>query len=351
MLIIDKYAPTCIENTYFNKPELIKLQKMSKDNAIPHIIFFGPEGSGKKKTINLFLEMLYGEGINKLKDTKYTVFGSGNIATEVILKQSNHHIVIEPNNNNFDRYLIQEVVREYAKRIPLKCFKTSKTFKTVLINNIDNMSYYAQTSLRRTMEIYSSTCRFIIWGYSLSRIIEPLRSRCYCFRLKAPSNGELLEMILDIGFYENIKLNLSDCHNIIKRSGRNIKTLSWLLDCKKINEPFDTSYDDFIGAVTNKLYNCNLNDITGIRDLLYNAIITNIQGRAIIRSVIDKIIDDNKLSDYVKMRIIENAAYYEHNLVRKRRDIKHIEGFIISVMTIIYNDKNNIDIYNEKLMI
>jgi len=351
MLVIDKYAPTCIEDSYFNKAELNKLQKMSKDNAIPHIIFFGPEGSGKKKTINLFLEMLYGDGIYKLKDTKYEVTGSSNISTEVILKQSNYHIVIEPNNNNFDRYLIQEVVREYAKRIPLKCFTTNKTFKTVLINNIDNMSYYAQTSLRRTMEKYSHTCRFIIWGYSLSRIIDPLRSRCYCFRLRAPTCSELLEIVIDVGYYENMKLSLDDCYDIIKRSGRNIKTLAWLLDCKKIGEPFETSYDKFIDTVTDILYNNNLDDVKVIRNSLYNAIITNIQGRSIIKSIVDKLIENDTLSEYVKMRIIENAAYYEHNLVRKRRDIKHIEGFIISIMVIIFNEKNNINTINEKLMI
>ena len=213
------------------------------------------------------------------------------------------------------------------------------------------MSYYAQTSLRRTMEKYSNTCRFIIWGYSLSRIIDPLRSRCYCFRLKAPTYSELLEMVLDVAFYENLKLNLHECHDIIMKSNTNIKTLAWLLDCKKIGESYVTSYDEFIDKVTNKLYDNNLSDIKNIRDLVYNALITNIQGRSIIKSIVDKIIHNDKLSEYVKMRIIENAAYYEHNFVRKRRDIKHIEGFIISVMVTIYNDKNGITEINEKMMI
>ena len=40
--------------------------------------------------------MLYGDGIYKLKDTKYMVTGSSNVSTEVILKQSNYHIVLNP---------------------------------------------------------------------------------------------------------------------------------------------------------------------------------------------------------------------------------------------------------------
>ena len=35
-----------------------------------------------------------------------------------MIKQSKHHIIIEPNNNNFDRYLIQDIVKEYARRYP-----------------------------------------------------------------------------------------------------------------------------------------------------------------------------------------------------------------------------------------
>jgi replication factor C subunit 3/5 len=351
MLVINKYAPVSIEDSYFNKPELEKLRKMAEDNAIPHIIFYGPEGCGKRTTVNMFLEMLYGDGIYKLKDTKYEIVGSGNITTEVIIKQSNYHIVIEPNNNNFDRYLIQQVVREYAKRIPLKFFTNNKIFKTVFINNIDNMSYYAQTSLRRTMEKYSHTCRFIILGYSLSKIIGPLKSRCYCFRLKAPTESELLEMIIDVSFYEKFNIGLKECDNIINKSNRNIKTLAWLLDCKKIDESYDTAYDDFIDTVINILYDVDLNDITRIKNLIYNALITNINGKLIMKSLINKLIESNNISENAKIKIIENAAYYEHNFVRKRREMKHIEGFIISIMVVLFNEKHNLNIENEKLEI
>ena len=139
-LFIDKYNPQKKENVCFHKELLDKLVYMSKDNSIPHIIFHGPEGSGKKTIIRLFLEMLYGENINKTSVTTYNVNGSGNSTIQVSINKSNFHIIIEPNNNNFDRYLVQEVVKEYAKKIPFNVFKTKKKFKVVLINNVANMS-------------------------------------------------------------------------------------------------------------------------------------------------------------------------------------------------------------------
>ena len=200
MFFVDKHVPQNVDDLVFHKKELELLKKMSQDESIPHIIFYGPDGAGKKTLIRLFLEMLYDSEVNKLDDSIYKVSGSGNSNTDIIIKQSNYHIVIEPNNTNFDRYLIQDVVKEYAKKVPLNVFTAKKCFKTVLINNVDNLSYYAQTSLRRTMEKYSSTCRFIMWCKSLSRVIDPIRSRCYCFRIPAPSDGDMIELIAHVSY-------------------------------------------------------------------------------------------------------------------------------------------------------
>jgi replication factor C subunit 3/5 len=122
MFFIDKYCPRRVKDAYFNKEELNKLKIMSEDESIPHIILYGPAGCGKKTIINLFLEMLYDHNVNKLVNTEYTVTSSGNASKQIIVKQSNYHILIEPENNNRDKYLIQDVVKEYARRRPLNVF-------------------------------------------------------------------------------------------------------------------------------------------------------------------------------------------------------------------------------------
>ena len=59
----------------------------------------------------------------------------------------------------------------------LTVLKYKKLFKVVIINTIDNLSYYAQASLKRTMEKYADTCKFIFISNQLSKINEPLKSR------------------------------------------------------------------------------------------------------------------------------------------------------------------------------
>src|SRR3989304_7297743 len=168
MFLIDKYVPTSFTDFEHNCKIFDVLNKMSRDNSLPHMIFYGKEGSGKKSIINIFLEKIYGPGVRNPTETIYYIKGSSNNIKPISVKQSNYHIVIEPNNNNFDKYIIQKIVKEYARRGPL-LIGNNRVFRIVLINNLDKLSYYAQTSLRRTMEKFSTTCRFIMWTRSISR--------------------------------------------------------------------------------------------------------------------------------------------------------------------------------------
>ena len=127
-----------------------------------------------------------------------SINGYGNTKTKVNIKQSKYHIIIEPNSNGFDKYLIQEIIQDYAKIELLNILKYKKLFKIVVINKIDNLSYYAQASLRRTMEKYANTCKFIFICDQLSKIIEPLRSRCLLIRVPLPTNNQIMETLLHI---------------------------------------------------------------------------------------------------------------------------------------------------------
>nr|QBK88402.1 MAG: DNA polymerase III delta subunit [Mimivirus LCMiAC01] len=328
-----------LKNAYFHKDILKKLYTMSSDESISHIIFYGPSGCGKKTIIDLFLEMLYDDQVHHLSDCDYNVTGSGNTTKVETIKQSNYHIVIKPKNNNFDRHLIQDVVKAYARRIPLNIFTTHKPFKTVLINDADELSHYAQTSLRRTMEKFSGTCRFIMRCKSLSKIIAPLRSRCFPFRITAPTNAELLKMLLTISAKDNIDIDLNTCNNIVKRSNGHIKRALWDLESIKlgfdIDEANSTSYEEIINETVELIVSCKLRNIFPIRENIYNIIITNINTTVIIRDIVNKLIYHKKVPLICKLYIPEIAAISEHNLVRGRRDIMHLDYCVIEIMDIL----------------
>lgn len=158
-----------------------------KFSNFQHLIVYGSINSNKESLVNLLLENIYGKNNIELKDVEYIINGYGNTKTKVNIKQSKYHIVIEPNSNGFDKYLIQEIIQDYAKTELLNILKYKKLFKVVVINKLDNLSYYAQASLRRTMEKYIERCRIVLICESLAKIISPIRSRCLLIRVPAPN--------------------------------------------------------------------------------------------------------------------------------------------------------------------
>jgi replication factor C subunit 3/5 len=335
MFFIDKYSSYCIKKEIFYKKEIETLKKISNDNSVPHMIFFGPPGSGVQILVKLFLEMLYDDQVHQLEDSVYSVNGSGNTTKEITIKQSNYHMEIWPNNNNFDRYLIQDIVKEFAKRTHLNVFSANKSFKTVFIDGVDNLSYYAQTSLRRTMEIYSNNCKFIMWCNSLSRVIDPLRSRCTCFRVELPKEREIHEMILNVCMLEKIKLTLKDFDKILRLSNRNIKTILWQLELLKYGISSENSYDETMKDIIENIFEKNIKNIPQIREQLYKMTITGITGTKIMEDILEILLKSDNINESQKMQITENAARYEYNLIRGRREIMHLDAFIISIINII----------------
>ena len=56
--LIDDYAPQKVDDVFFHKDIYDRLKKMANENSIPHIIFHGEPGAGKKTMVNIFLDMI-----------------------------------------------------------------------------------------------------------------------------------------------------------------------------------------------------------------------------------------------------------------------------------------------------
>lgn len=96
-----------------------------------------------------------------------------------------------------DRLVVQEVIKTMAQSPPIDA-ATGRTFKVIVLNEVDGLSKEAQHALRRTMEKYSSSCRIIMVCNSTSKVIEPIRSRCLAIRVSAPTPEEVLFTITQL---------------------------------------------------------------------------------------------------------------------------------------------------------
>jgi replication factor C subunit 3/5 len=306
-----------------------------------HLIVYGSCGSGKEYLINKLLEKIFGKSSIEIKDVEYTVSGYSNTKTKIMIKQSKHHIIIEPNSNGFDKYLIQEIIQDYAKSELLTILKNRKLFKIVVINKIDNLSYYAQASLRRTMEKYSDTCKFILISDMLSKIIEPIRSRCLMIRVPLPSNEQILETLLYVCEKENITIEYNKLNEIIKKSDNKVNNALWLLEMHRYNIMYDNNWMNVINEIVEMIIDPDItnnkklyNTIKKIRDKYYILFITNISTQIIIRNIMVKLLESTNNLE-MKYKIIDITSIFEQRLSQGTRHIIHIEAYITRIIQLL----------------
>jgi replication factor C subunit 3/5 len=194
------------------------------------------------------------------------------------------------------------------------------------------------------MEKYSNTCKFILISDQLSKIIEPLRSRCLLIRVHLPSNEQILETLLHISHKENIDISFTKLKEIIDNSDNKINHAIWLLEMYKYNVKYTKNWELIIDSIVNKVINFNMISnkklfliLKSIREEFYILFITNIPTQMIIRKIMIKLlqtIDELKL----KYEIINITSIYEERLTHGTRHVIHFEAYIIKLLYLFNNN-------------
>lgn len=149
----EKYRPKTLDEMVNQREIVERLKSFVKAKNVPHCIFAGPPGTGKTTAALCLARDLYGE---------------------------NYREYIMELNASDERGI--DVVRETVKTFARVRAIGEIPFKIMILDEADNMTADAQQALRRTMERYTETCRFILCANYSGKIIEPIQSRCAPFR-------------------------------------------------------------------------------------------------------------------------------------------------------------------------
>lgn len=342
MLLLDKYQIKPITNLLFNTDKacfhidiMEYLYKLSKDDSFPNLLFYGGDGSGKTTLINMLLYYLFGNSIYELTTQTYKINSNNTMSTDISIKQSLHHLIINPYNNNSDKYIIQDIVHSYVTQHPLNLSQNNKKFKVIVINSTEKLSYSAQMSLRRTMEKYTHVCRFIFSCNSTSKILEPLQSRCVAVRVPNPTNSEIIRSLLQINCSENQTIDSHNLANIINKSENNIKKSILLLELYYLGIPLLNSYDEQLDTIIELISEKSFSKLEEIKTIIYCLLTTNITGSNIIIDLVKKVIKKFNLSNKQVNDILKYATKFNLMINNSRREIIHLDSFIVHLITFI----------------
>ena len=154
-----------------------RLKSFVEAKNIPHCIFAGPPGTGKTTAALCLAHDLYGE-----------------VYREYLMEL----------NASDERGI--NVIRETVKTFARVRSMGEIPFKILILDEADNMTADAQQALRRTMERYTETCRFILIANYSGRIIEPIQSRCAPFRFTYLPREEHDKYLMYIAENEKVEL-------------------------------------------------------------------------------------------------------------------------------------------------
>lgn len=155
------------------------------------MLFYGPPGTGKTSTILALAKSLFGPALYRSRILELNASDERGIG------------IVRDKVKNFARtQLSQPTGLDAAYREQYPC----PPFKIIILDEADSMTQDAQSALRRTMEQYSRITRFCLVCNYVTRVIEPLASRCSKFRFKALDNSAAGVRLANIARAENLAL-------------------------------------------------------------------------------------------------------------------------------------------------
>lgn len=336
MFLIDKSKISNLDEIIFNK-ELYDNYFDKLVTNLQNIILCGNECSGKKTFANFLIEKIYGEGVKAIKEIDYTINNYGSNSVKIKLLQSKFHMILNTNNSAIDKYIIQEIFVEFCKKNDMYYFKCDTPYKCIIINKAESLSQAAQFALRRVIEEFSGTCRFILICKNSSCLIEPIRQRFLEIYFKCPSPNELSLILEKISEKENLNINDIKKKEIIKLSERNIKRMIVLLECYNLNLNFECYWHILLDKIFDLIVKkkiTSLRVILTIREYLSQLFISNLDADIIIiyisQIIIKLIKDKSKLIQIMKL-----LTKYDCNLKNATRYMLHFESLFFNINLIL----------------
>lgn len=208
---VEKYRPKTLDEVTAQDHAVTVLKKTLQSANLSHMLFYGPPGTGKTSTILALTKELFGPELTKTRVLELNASDERGIS------------IVREKIKNFARLTVSKPSKKDLENYPCP------PYKIIILDEADSMTADAQSALRRTMETYSNVTRFCLICNYVTRIIDPLASRCAKFRFKPLDTSNALERLQYVAEQEDVKYEEGTLGRILTISAGDLRKAITLL--------------------------------------------------------------------------------------------------------------------------
>jgi len=302
----EKYRPHTFEEIFGQEEVVKRVKNLTNSLNIPHLLLAGPAGTGKSSMAIVLVKELYGE---KWKDNYLELNASDERGIDVV----------------------RQKVKDFART---KSFG-KVPFKVIFLDEADALTKEAQQALRRTMENFSSNCRFVLSCNYISKLIDPIQSRCVVLRFRLLDKKDVEKVITRIAEQEKIELTPDGLNELYEacegdcRRAINLLQVTTSVSRKITKEIIET----ILGKAKPKDIHAVLNyalagNFKSARDKLLDIMLKeSISGIDVIKNI-QKEVWNLDIDPVLKVRLTEKTGEIEFRIVEGSDEFIQLEALL-----------------------
>jgi replication factor C small subunit len=306
---VEKYRPRKLSDVIGQRHIVERLEAYVRTRSMPHMLFAGPAGCGKTTCAIALAKELYGD-------------------------QWRHNLIELNASDERGIDIVRGKIKDFARAASIG----QADFKIIFLDEADSLTSDAQAALRRTMERYTQTCRFVLSCNYSSKIIEPIQSRCAVFRFRPLVEGDVKTYLVRIAAGEKIEVTDDGFVSIISMSAGDLRKATNILQVaasmgKRVDP--EAVYESTAAVRPAEIYDLLTTALKGsfisARSKLDELIVKHgLSGEDIIAGI-HRAVFDLPVSEDSKIRLVDRVGEAEFRMVSGASERIQLEALLAHV--------------------